>query len=75
MFRTDYFSTFRLGTPLLHKLGVRAMAEFLAEIVAKADRHPEMLSLLVDYERLTRVMLRRTGGDRLPPRRLLGAPS
>lgn len=56
----------------LHRLGVRVLAELLAEI---CRRHPDAATdideRLAQYtERLTPELLRMTGGDRLPPRPL-----
>jgi hypothetical protein len=55
------------GAEHLHRLGPRAVSEFLAEIADKVGGWPMILGLLMQYEvRLTPQMLRVAGGDRLP---------
>ncbi len=58
------------GAEHLHRLGPRAMAEFLAELGSRIGGTPACLSLLNEYRRLAPGQVRAAGGDR-PPRRPL----
>jgi hypothetical protein len=63
------------GAEHLHKLGARATAELLSEVAHRIGGMPCIMGLLGEYERrLTPRMLRLTGGDRFPTRRLRGVP-
>ena len=63
------------GCEHLHRLGPRATAELLAEVDRRIGGMTCILGLLTEYERrLTPEMLRRTGGDRFPPRPLRAVP-
>jgi hypothetical protein len=77
MVHLDYLTRLRLqrGAEHLHLLGPRALAEFLVELASQIGGLPATLTLLVEYEgRLTPAMLRLTGGDRFPARRLRVVP-
>jgi hypothetical protein len=59
----------------LHRLGPRATAEFLGDVADQIGGMPAIVALLAEYERrLSPAMLRATGGDRFPPRRLRAVP-
>jgi hypothetical protein len=63
------------GVEHLHQLGPRVMAELLAELANQIGGLPATLTLLAEYERrLTPALLRLTGGDRFPARRLRMVP-
>jgi hypothetical protein len=62
------------GAEHLHICGPRAIAEYLAEVADRIGGMPAILNTLCEYERLDPVMLRRVGGDRLPPRFLHVVP-
>jgi hypothetical protein len=63
------------GSEHLHRLGPRAMAELLTEVDRRIGGMPCILGLLTEYEqRMTPQMLRLTGGDRFPTRRLRAVP-
>lgn len=73
----DPFAALRLqrGVEHLAQLGPRAIAEFLVELAGQIGGLPATLALLAEYERrLTPAMLRLTGGDRFPTRRLRAVP-
>jgi hypothetical protein len=75
--RLDPFVARRMqrGCEHLHELGARATAELLAETGVRIGGLPAILGLLGEYERrLTPRMLRLTGGDRFPTRRLRAVP-
>ena len=52
------------GAEHLHRLGPRAVAEFVAELGHRTGTVPACLSLLSDYGRLTPALIRAAGGDR-----------
>jgi hypothetical protein len=59
----------------LHALGPRATAELLVDLADRIGGMPAILGLLAEYQqRLTPDMLRATGGDRFPTRRLRAVP-
>lgn len=62
------------GAEHLHRLGPRAMAEFLAELGSRIGGTPACLSLLNEYGRLNPGQVRPAGGDR-PIQRPLAAVS
>ncbi len=65
----------RRGAEHLHRLGDRALAEFLCEVAARIGGGPCIVALLTEYERrITPAMLAATGGDRFPPRALREVP-
>jgi hypothetical protein len=75
--RLDPFTSHRLqrGSEHIAQLGPRALAEFLVELASQIGGLPATLALLAEYERrLTPAMLRLTGGDRFPTRRLRAVP-
>ena len=77
MIHLDPLSRLRLqrGVKHLHLLGDRATAEFLAEVAHRIGGMPAILRLLAEYQqRLAPGMLRATGGDRFPTRRLRVVP-
>lgn len=51
----------------LHRLGPRAVAEFLREIGARGMRWALIEQLLARYARLDPAVVRAVGGDRFPP--------
>ena len=59
----------------LHRLGPRAVAEFLTEIGKQADCAPAIFDLLTEYQdRLTPELIRQAGGDRFARIPLLLVP-
>jgi hypothetical protein len=75
--RLDLFTSQRLqrGSEHIAQLGPRALSEFLLELAGQIGGLPATLALLAEYERrLTPSMLRLTGGDRFPSRRLRVVP-
>ena len=52
------------GAEHLHRLGPRAMAEFLAELGNRIGGTPACLSLLNEYGRLSPGLVRAAGADR-----------
>lgn len=52
------------GAEHLHRLGPRAVAEFLAELGGRIGGTPACLSLLNEYGRLCPRQVRAAGGDR-----------
>ncbi len=52
------------GAEHLHRLGPRAVAEFLAELGSRIGGTPACLSPLNEYGRLTPGKVRAAGGDR-----------
>jgi hypothetical protein len=63
------------GVEHLHQLGPRATAELLAEVAHRIGGMPCIIGLLTEFERrITPAMLRASGGDRFPARRLRVAP-
>ena len=58
------------GAEHLHRLGPRAVAEFLAELGSRIGGTPACLCLLNEYGRLSPGQVRAAGGDR-PMRRPL----
>ncbi len=57
------------GTEHLHRLGPRALAEFLTELATIIGGQPATLRLLAEYQnRLSPDLLRAAGGHRMPPR-------
>ena len=50
----------------LHRLGPRAVYEFLAELATAHGIEDDVLLRLEAYRRLTRAQLAVTGGDRFP---------
>ena len=60
------------GAEHLHRLGPRAVAEFLAELGGRIGGTPACLCLLNEYGRLSPGQVRAAGGDR-PLRRPLSA--
>lgn len=63
------------GAEHLHRLGPRAVAEFIGAIGNDHRCLPDMLDLLDQWrERLSPEMLRGGGGDRFPRRALVGVP-
>ncbi len=63
------------GAEHLHRLGPRAVAEFLTELGSRIGGTPACLSLLNEYGRLTPGQVRACGGDRFPPRPLALVPT
>ena len=64
------------GAEHLHKLGPRALAEFLAELAATIGGQPATLRLLAEYQnRLNPELLRAAGGHRMSPRRPRAVPA
>ena len=55
------------GARHLHRLGERAVLEFLEDMVDRYGLTEGVLALLRDYDRLTPEMLTVTGGDRFAP--------
>jgi hypothetical protein len=77
MYYLDPFTrhTLERGSAHLHRLGDRAIAEFLAEISARIGGLPAVLQILGEYEeRLTPEMVRLVGGDRFQPMPLRVVP-
>jgi hypothetical protein len=75
--QNDIIGRMRLqrGAELLHDLGPRALAEFLAEIAATIYGRPAIMGLLAeDKRRLTPAMIRVAGGDCFPRRPLPETP-
>jgi len=75
--RLDSFSQRRLqrGAEHITHLGSRVVAEYLAEVSETIGGLPAILRLLGEYEhRLNPAVLRATGGDRFPRRRLVEVP-
>jgi hypothetical protein len=63
------------GAEHLHRLGARPTAELLAEVATRIGGLPCILNLLTEFERrITPGMLRASGGDRFPTRRLRVVP-
>jgi hypothetical protein len=63
------------GAEHLHRLGARATAELLVEVARRIGGMPCILDLLTEFERrITPGMLRASGGDRFPVRRLQVVP-
>jgi hypothetical protein len=57
------------GAEHQHRLGPRAIGEFLAEVGTRTGTMPWIINRLAEYEtRITPDMLRATGGDRFPIR-------
>jgi hypothetical protein len=56
------------GSEHLHRLGARAIGEFLAEGIVDGDDTSSLLDRLQRYQQLDPALLRATGGDRLLPR-------
>ncbi len=64
------------GAEHLHRLGARAVAEFLAELAGTIGGQPAILRLLVEYQnRLNPNLLRAAGGHRMPARRPRAVPA
>ena len=64
------------GAEHLHRLGARATAEFLAELATAIGGQPAILRLLAEYQdRLSPELLRASGGDCFPSRRLRTVPA
>lgn len=61
------------GSAHLHQLGVRAIAEFLAEGIAEGDDTLSLFDRLQRYQHLDPAILRAVGGDKFP-RRLRAVP-
>jgi hypothetical protein len=61
------------GSEHLHRLGARAVAEFLAEGIGEGDDTSSLLNRLQRYQQLDPALLRAVGGDRFP-RRLRAVP-
>jgi hypothetical protein len=60
---------FERGAQHLHRLGPRAVSEFVLEVADQIGGLPCIVDQLGQYERrLTPAMVRMTGGDRSPPR-------
>lgn len=73
----DPFTALRVqrGVEHLHRLGPRAVAEFLGDVADQIGGMPAIVALLAEYERrLSPATLRATGGDRFPARRLRMVP-
>jgi hypothetical protein len=66
----DPHDRFRIerGSEHLHRLGARAIAEFLAEGIADGGDTPSLLNRLQRYQQLDPATLRAVGGDQFPPR-------
>ena len=62
------------GAEHLHRLGPRAMAEFLAELGSRIGGTPACLLLLNGYGHLTSGQVRSAGGDCFAPRPLALVP-
>jgi hypothetical protein len=63
------------GAEHLHRLGARPTAELLAEVATRIGGLPCIIGLLTEFERrITPGMLRASGGDRFPVRRLRVLP-
>lgn len=58
----------------LHRLGPRPTLELLLELAAKENCLPTVAAAVATYAAIDGKALRETGGDRIPPRRLLEAP-
>lgn len=55
------------GAEHLHRLGFRATAEFLSEMIRRIGGRSSVIDLLEDYQRsLTPEMVRAAGADRFP---------
>jgi hypothetical protein len=76
MVSLDPHTRFRIenGARHLHKLGPRAIGEFLVEDVTDAADLDQLLDRLRRYERCSTALLRAVGGDRFP-RRLRAVPT
>jgi hypothetical protein len=66
----DPHDRFRIerGSEHLHRLGARAVAEFLAEGIADDDDTLSLLDRLQRYQQLDLALLRAVGGDQFAPR-------
>ena len=51
----------------VHALGVRPLAELLAEIATVTGQHVRVVDLVEEYAQLDPAVLRFLGGDRFPP--------